>query len=87
MFLSQVVDMSCEEVVLIEDLPIHSDFKPIRRGKITYPKPSANYDVDLAENEFLRKDVKPLQVISPKGPSFTVKGNEISWQKFKMRIG
>jgi primary-amine oxidase len=79
--------MASEEVVLIEELPVHSDFKPIRRGKLSFPKPSSNFDVGLAENGFLRQDVKPLQVTQPKGPSFSVNGNEISWQKFKMRIG
>lgn len=30
--------------------------------------------------------MKPLNVVQPEGPSFEVHGNEISWQKWKMRM-
>lgn len=30
--------------------------------------------------------LKPLNVVQPEGPSFEVHGNEISWQKWKMRM-
>jgi len=83
-----VVDMALEEVVLIEDLPLHPEMRPIRRGKlVTYPRACSNFVHELHDNGFLRTDVKPLQVLQPKGPSFSVRGNELSWQKFKMRIG
>lgn len=35
-----------------------------------------------------RQDLKPLQVVQPHGPSFTVaEGNCISWQKWRFRLG
>lgn len=35
-----------------------------------------------------RKDLKPLQVVQPDGPSFTVTdGNLVSWQKYRFRVG
>lgn len=35
-----------------------------------------------------RTDVKPLHVVQPEGPSFTVSdGNCVSWQKWRFRVG
>lgn len=30
--------------------------------------------------------LKPLDVVQPEGPSFSVNGNEVSWQKWNFRI-
>ena len=35
----------------------------------------------------LRDDVKALDVIQPDGPSFTLDGHELRWQKWSMRVG
>ncbi len=35
----------------------------------------------------LRDDLKPLAITQPEGPSFTLEGNVLSWQKWSMRIG
>ena len=49
-------------------------------------KPSEYYP-DLLE-EGPRKDLKPLHMSQPEGPSFTVDdGNCISWQKWQFRVG
>ena len=37
--------------------------------------------------ENLRTDLKPLQITQPEGPSFTVEGNLVRWQKWQMRVG
>ncbi|KAL3432221.1 copper amine oxidase [Aspergillus tetrazonus] len=34
-----------------------------------------------------RTTTKPYQVVQPEGPSFTIKGNHISWEKWTMRVG
>jgi len=34
----------------------------------------------------LRDDLKPLEVVQPEGPSFTIEGNEIAWQGWRMRV-
>jgi primary-amine oxidase len=34
-----------------------------------------------------RADVKPLDIIQHEGPSFTVDGNHLTWQKWDLRIG
>ena len=33
-----------------------------------------------------RTDIKPLNVTQPEGPSFTVEGNLVRWQKWHIRI-
>ena len=82
-----MVDVISGKVVAIDDLPIHSAFNPIRKDKVEVPKTPWNYDPELLGEDFIRKDLKPLQVISPEGPSFKVNGHEIEWQKFKIRFG
>jgi primary-amine oxidase len=35
----------------------------------------------------MREDIKPLHVVQPEGVSFSMNGNQISWQKWKLHIG
>ena len=35
----------------------------------------------------LRQDLKPLEISQPEGPSFTVDGYEVRWQKWRFRVG
>jgi primary-amine oxidase len=35
----------------------------------------------------LRDDVKPIEITQPEGPSFTVDGWSVSWQKWQLRVG
>ena len=35
----------------------------------------------------LRDDVKPISITQPEGPSFTVDGWSVSWQKWRLRVG
>ena len=35
----------------------------------------------------LRTDLRPLEITQPEGPSFTLEGNHLSWQKWSMRLG
>ncbi len=34
-----------------------------------------------------RVDLKPLEITQPEGPSFTVEGNLVRWQKWQLRVG
>ncbi|XWS63714.1 hypothetical protein CRYUN_Cryun06bG0125400 [Craigia yunnanensis] len=49
--------------------------------------PLRNYTAGETQGGVDRSDVKPLQIIQPKGPSFRVNGNFIEWQKWNFRIG
>jgi primary-amine oxidase len=35
----------------------------------------------------LREDVKPISITQPEGPSFSVDGWSVSWQKWRLRVG
>ncbi|KAG2486353.1 hypothetical protein HYH03_014934 [Edaphochlamys debaryana] len=34
-----------------------------------------------------REDIKPLHVVQPQGPSFSLSGHVLSWQRWRMRLG
>jgi len=82
-----IVDAVQNKVVGIEDLPTHDDFDSSNKVGNTVPRESHNYDFRYKDAGFLRTDDKPITVSSPQGPSYKVTGNQIEWQKFKMRIG
>lgn len=72
--LRPVVDIDTMEVIRVENY-----------GHIPLPPNPGNYAADRVEN--LRTDIKPLEIIQPEGPSFTVNGYRISWQKWDFVIG
>jgi primary-amine oxidase len=79
--------MTQRAVIGFEDLPTHDDSDASNKVGNTVPKRESNYDYRLRDGKFLRRDDKPIVVESPEGPSYTVKGNQIQWQKWKMRVG
>lgn len=85
-----VVDMRTLEVVRIDELATGGAEDGHKRG--TGPKraldhcKASEYIPELVEGG-LRTDLKPLNVTQPLGPSFTVKGNLVKWQKWSFRVG
>jgi len=69
-----VVDLYEMKVVRIEEYPI----APL-------PPEPGNWAREYIPN--VRKDLKPVDIVQPDGPSFTVEGNEVEWQKWKFRVG
>ena len=69
-----VVDLNKMKVIRVED-----------HGVVPLPPNPGNYAVEFVK-EF-RTDVKPLNIVQPEGPSFTVEGYEVSWQKWNFRVG
>ncbi|CAI7606449.1 unnamed protein product [Penicillium pancosmium] len=51
------------------------------------PTSSVEYSADLMGPDSFRKDLKPLQVLQPQGPSFTIQGRHIQWQKWSFQLG
>lgn len=51
------------------------------------PVSAVEYSAKLLGREAFRKDLMPLQIYQPEGPSFSVKGREVSWQKWKFILG
>lgn len=69
------VDMIERRVVRIIDDGPSAD--PITNGNFESPEVTGPLSTDL----------KPLQIIQPEGPSFTLDGNVLSWQKWDMHVG
>ncbi len=68
------VDMGRGEVLEVADY-----------GVVPLPPKSGSYYPE--DNGPLRTDLKPLTVTQPEGPSFTVDGNLVRWQKWSLRVG
>ena len=74
----------------IEGLIVHFDLgrneviEVVDHGVVSMPEHHARYFA--ADNEPLRTDLKPIHITQPDGPSFTVDGNLIRWQKWALRI-
>jgi primary-amine oxidase len=79
-----LVDMDAMQVVEIED-----------HGTVPLPPRAGNYSAAaLADPNNTphvpagaRTDLKPLEIAQPQGPSFELRGHELRWQKWRMRIG
>jgi primary-amine oxidase len=79
-----LVDMDAMEVVEIED-----------HGVVPLPPRAGNYSPaalsDPANVPHVpagpRADLRPLQITQPEGPSFALRGHELRWQKWRLRIG
>ena len=68
-----VVDLNNEEVLKVFDGEV-----------VPVPSESGNYDAD--SQEMLRTDLLPLDIIQPDGPSFTIEGSLVRWQKWSVRV-
>jgi len=54
-------------------------------GVVPIPERSGSYYPE--DNGPLRRDLRPLDISQPEGPSFHVEGNLVRWQKWSLRIG
>jgi len=70
-----VVDLNLMEVIRVEEF-----------GEWPLPPNPSNYSVEKC-GDIYRKDLRPLKITQPEGPSFTLDGNHIAWQKWDFVIG
>ncbi|MEM7190143.1 MAG: primary-amine oxidase [Pseudomonadota bacterium] len=70
--LHALIDLVAGEVLRVDDF-----------GVVPLPPDSAA----IRPDEGLRADLKPLEITQPEGPSFTVDGQRIDWQKWQVRVG
>ena len=68
------VDLNAMEVMRIDDY-----------GVVPLAPNDGNYASEFV-GEF-RQDLKPLEITQPQGPSFTVDGHGVTWQKWHLRVG
>jgi primary-amine oxidase len=75
--LEALVDMTEEKIVELHDL----DNPP------PVPPTAQDFDEDAIRKTLgaLREPPKPLLIQQPQGPSFEIEGNQVSWQKWRLR--
>jgi len=69
-----LVDLNRLEILRIDD-----------HGVVPIPPEPGNFDPSVVEA--LRDDIKPLEITQPSGPSFTVDGHTVSWQRWQVHVG
>lgn len=70
-----VVDLTAGKVVDLID----------EEKAVPVPRRKHNYGRDAYPNP--RSDVKPLNIVQPEGPSFSVDGYQVRWQGWSFRVG
>jgi primary-amine oxidase len=74
--LKLIVDLNKMELLEIED-----------SGAVPQAPVMGEYEPRFVPGLSPRTDVKALEITQPDGVSFTLDGNELSWQNWRMRIG
>ena len=72
--LHAIVDTDDMTVLRVEDA-----------GVVPLPPGSGAYAADRVGP--LRNDLRPLEIVQPEGPSFEVRGWEVRWQRWRLRLG
>ncbi len=75
-----------EGVVAVVDL-IAKRVLELVDDEVVVPVPKTKHNYDPESLGTPRGDLKPLHISQPEGPSFTVNGWEVSWQKWNFRVG
>lgn len=72
--LSAIIDINAGEVVSVDDF-----------GPWTIGMADGNYAARFQKT--WRRDLKPIDIVQPEGPSFTVTGNLVEWAGWRFRVG
>ena len=73
-----------EGVIAHFDLGRNEVIEVIDHGVVPLPPNRASYYAE--DQPRLRTDLKPISITQPEGPSFTVDGNLVRWQKWRFRV-
>jgi primary-amine oxidase len=68
------------------DLVEKTVFKIVDEFERPVPAESGDYD-DPAVRGPLREGLRPIEIIQPEGPSFTLDGHRLSWQGWSLHVG
>ncbi|PWY77200.1 hypothetical protein BO94DRAFT_472991 [Aspergillus sclerotioniger CBS 115572] len=82
---SPVFDAFTHELIRMDYLPGGADAQTAETQPWK-PVKAVQYAHDL-QDEPIRRDLKPYIVQQPEGPSFSVDGNFVYWQKWRFRVG
>ncbi|MFM8236358.1 MAG: primary-amine oxidase [Actinomycetota bacterium] len=74
-----------EGVIAFHDGITNEVLEVVDYGVVPMPTESGSYLPD--DHAPLRTDLKPLEIVQPEGPSFTVDGNLVTWGRWSLRVG
>ena len=72
-----------EGVIAFVDMARGEVLEVVDHGVVPIPPENGSY---LPEDQVPARRPQPLEIVQPEGPSFTVEGNLISWQKWSLRV-
>jgi primary-amine oxidase len=72
-----------EGVVAFVDMARGKVLEIVDTGVVPVPTECANY---YPESVRQREGLLPIEITQPEGPSFTVEGNRVRWQKWSLRV-
>ena len=73
-----------EGVVAFVDMARGEVLEVLDTGVVPLPPELGSYYPE--DQPALRTDLRPLEIVQPEGPSFTVEGNHLRWQRWSMRV-
>lgn len=83
-----------EGLLVLVDLDLMQVIDVRDHGVVPVPEKAGNYIPELMFDDDnrpahtgLREDLRPIEITQPQGPSFTVEGHSVSWQKWRLRVG
>ena len=82
-----IFDAHTLELVALERLPLGEDADVDETTQPWQPRKAVEYSAKVMGEDAFRKDVQPLQVLQPNGPSFQISGRQIDWQKWSFYLG
>ncbi|KAK2601153.1 hypothetical protein N8I77_010623 [Diaporthe amygdali] len=85
--LAPIFDAHTLELVELQQLPMGATAEQDPETQPWHPVQAVEYSADLLGPGALRQDLKPLSVVQPQGPSFSVDNRKVSWQKWSFQLG
>ncbi|PLB46237.1 hypothetical protein P170DRAFT_467339 [Aspergillus steynii IBT 23096] len=82
-----IFDAHTLELLEIERLPLGAGPQVASETQPWEPAEPVEYSQTLLGKDYFRKDLKPLHVVQPEGPSFRIDGRQVSWQKWSFHMG
>lgn len=82
-----IFDAHSLELIALEKLPLGEGTELHETTQPWQPRKAVEYSAKLLGEDTFRKDVQPLQVLQPNGPSFQISGRQVNWQKWSFYLG
>ncbi|GAP85724.2 putative primary-amine oxidase [Rosellinia necatrix] len=85
--LAPIFDAHTLELVELQRLPMGTDNELDPETRPWDPAEPVEYSADIMGGNAFRKDLKPLRIVQPEGPSFRISGRRVDWQKWSFTLG